>query len=423
MRYLFSAIYDIFYGVVLFLSLPVFGKRLFGRDRHYHDFLERFGIYNKALLKSRITRNIWIHAVSIGELLASLPLILEISQKFKDRQIVVSCVSRTGRLIAEQKLADNIIKIFMPFDFSFSVHRAVSAIKPEIFISMETELWPNLFIELKRHNTSIVILNGRISEKSFKRYSAFKILIRRTVNMVDCFVMRSFKDAQRVIGLGADREKVFISKSIKFDQAYRLSQTAKGKSESRMIVFGSIHPGEEEPVSEIIKKILDRYRDVSIIIVPRSLDKTSIYQILRRKDIQYERLSSSYAETRVLIVDRYGVLNEFYKKSNIVFVGGSLVPAGGHNPIEPLAFKNAVIYGKFHWDFEEEWKKILEAGGGFEVGSFEELCEKIEFLLDNPQIRDDMGDAGFRVILENRGATEDTLRIIGKYIAGFQTKI
>ncbi len=416
MRYFVEVLYDTIYGIGLFLSLPVFGRRLFGRDKRYHDFLERCGIYDKEVLTKLRKSNIWIHTVSIGELLASLPLIQRISQEFKDRQIVVSCVSRAGRFVAHQKLSDNIIKIFLPFDFSLTVRNAITTIKPEIFISVETEIWPNLFINLKRYKSSILILNGRISESSFKKYSFFKFILRHILNTVDCFIMRSEKDASRIEKLGVSNKKIVVSRSTKFDQAYQLSKIAAEQFNSKIIVFGSIHRGEEEPVVEIIKKLLTGYRDISFVIVPRALDRTNIYQILRQKNIQYEKLSSSTGKARVLIVDKYGLLTEFYRRCDIAFVGGSLVPAGGQNPIEPLAFKKVVIYGKFHWDFEQEWKKIIDAGGGLEVGSFEELYKTMEFLLNNPTTCRKMGEAGFRVILENMGATDEIIKIIGQYL-------
>ncbi|MGB9642613.1 MAG: 3-deoxy-D-manno-octulosonic acid transferase [Candidatus Ratteibacteria bacterium] len=414
--------YDVVYGLGLLLSLFVFGKRLFGRDRRFHDFLERFAIYEPAVTsKLQGKRNIWIHTVSIGELLASLPLIYEILNRFNNEQLVISCVSRTGRIIAGEKLPDNVVKIFLPFDFSFVIHRAVKKVNPAIFISMETELWYNLFHKLKQRNVPIMILNGRISEKSFKGYVRFKFLTRTILEMVDCFVMRSSKDAYRVIQLGADRKKVSISKSMKFDQAYNLSKIVPhgpvyGTS-GKTIVFGSIHKGEEKQLIDICKKLLDKYQNLNLVIAPRALDRTNIYQLLNQSGIQYQRFSTFQSEkNRVCIIDRYGVLTEFYRVADIVFVGGSLVPAGGQNPMEPLAFKKPVIYGKFHWDFEEEWEKIQKAKAGIEVNSFSELFEKIEFLLNSPELCQKMGESGYQVILENKGATEEMMKIVEKYL-------
>ncbi len=186
----------------------------------------------------------------------------------------------------------------------------------------------------------------------------------------------------------------------------------------KMIVFGSIHRGEERHVADIIDRILKKFNDVEVVIAPRSLDKTNIYSVLRSFDIQYTRVSylNSNKTGKVLIVDRYGVLTEFYRKCMMAFVGGSLVPAGGQNPIEPAAFKKVVIYGKFNWDFEEEWKRIKEAGGGFEVNSFEELFEKIKFLLEKPDICIKMGEAAFKVVMENKGATEEMFNFLLGYI-------
>lgn len=418
MPYIFFMIYDLIYATGLILSMPFFRKRLFGKDRHFHDFLERLGIYDTAELKIQHDRNIWIHAVSIGELLAIIPLINQISQKFKDRQITISCVSRTGRIIAEQKLAKDINKIFLPFDFSFTTRKAVCSIRPEIFISVETEIWPNLFFALKRRNVPILVLNGRMSRKSFIGYSAFKFIIRNIMDMVDCFIMRSESDAKLFLKLGVTREKVIVSKSIKFDHAYQLSMMLNPEKSGcqKIIVFGSIHRAEEPGIAEICKKILNRYKNILIVIVPRALDRTNIYHTLKTNGIQYEVLSSSNGKARVLVVDRYGVLTDFYRKCDVAFVGGSLVPAGGQNPIEPLAFKKPVIYGNLHWDFEQEWKMVLKAGAGIEVGSFDELYEILIFLLDNPDICKNMGDAGFNVIVDNKGAVDQMFKVVEKFL-------
>ncbi len=252
----------------------------------------------------------------------------------------------------------------MPFDFFFATRKAISTVKPELFISVETEIWPNLFSALKRRNVPIMVLNGRISRKSFIRYSAFIFIIRNIMNMVDCYVMRSDSDASLILKLGVPEEKVIISKSVKFDQAYQLSMNSNSEKagQQKIIVFGSVHRAEEQKIVEICKKLLGKYEDILVVIAPRALDRTNIYYMLKAEGIQYESLSSANGKARVLIVDRYGVLTEFYNKCDVAFVGGSLVPAGGQNPIEPLAFKKPVIYGKFHWDFEQEWEKVLEAG-------------------------------------------------------------
>ncbi len=422
MRFMACIFYDVIYGLGLLLSLPVFGKRLFGGDGRFHDFFERFAVYEPVVVsKLKEKRNIWIHTVSIGELLASVPLIYEILNRFKNEQLVISCVSRTGRMIAAEKLPDDVVKIFLPFDFSFVTQQAVKKVNPILFVSMETEIWCNLFHKLKQRNVPIMIINGRISEKSFQGYARFKFFTKTILGMVDCFIMRSPADAERVIRLGTDKKKVSISKSMKFDQAYNLSRIAQQcpvyETSGKTIVFGSIHKGEEKQVVEICKKLLNKYQNLTLVIAPRALDRTNIYQLLNQSSIQYHRFSTPQGKkTRVCIVDRYGVLTEFYRIADIVFVGGSLVPAGGQNPIEPLAFKKPVIYGKFHWDFDEEWGKIQKAKAGIEVNSFAELFEKIEFLLNSPELCKHMGESGYQVILENKGATEEMMKILEKYV-------
>lgn len=412
-------LYEWFGFILVAIAIMRYRNRFFARDRKYHDFLERFGFYSASTLDALKGSNIWIHAVSIGEILAAVPLVEELGRQFPDRKIVISSVTITGRALAQDHLPANTVKILFPFDSRFAVRRALRAIHPEIFITMETEIWPTVLQALKRQNIPAVLFNGRISPGSFRVYRRFRKIVAPLLDSFSLMAMRSKPDAERIIAIGAGQERVRIIKSIKFDQAraLNLKEARIVFPPGRMIVFGSIHADEELPVVQLCKKLFQHRQEVRIAIVPRALDRTRIYTLLSESALPFIRKSRWNREDfRIMVVDEYGVLTEFYRSCEFAFVGGSLARAGGQNPIEPLAFGKPVLYGPYHWDFEEEWEIIKKAGAGLEVADFQELEEKIEFLLTRPDIAAEMGKHGYDVIEENCGTTPELVSMVRSII-------
>ncbi|HOL22791.1 MAG TPA: glycosyltransferase N-terminal domain-containing protein, partial [bacterium] len=296
-------------------------------------------------------------------------------------------------------------------------------------VIVETELWPNLLYIAHKQKVPVVLINGRISPFSYPKYKMIRCFSRMILPLFSAITMRTEEEAEKLIYLGADRNKIEVVGSIKFDLAYEMSKTVSPvhmreilgiEKEKRVVAFGSLHPEEEEPIIEIAEKLLKQFQDILIVIVPRYLDRTRVYNILKKRNMDYVRRTELPSDKKcpVIVVDTYGELNNFYCLSEFAFVGASLYRWGGQNPIEPIAFKKPVLYGPYHWHFREEWKKIKEGGGGIEVKDYEDLYNKAEYLLKNPNECKRLGDMAYSTLLENTGATEKNLQILIQFIGG-----
>jgi len=424
---IYFILYDLAFLLFLGLFFPVLWRRI-KPDREYPgDWNERFGIYPgdiKKKLKERKT--IWFQTVSVGELLSITPLLKLLKEKHPDERIVLTVTTKTGRKIARENFPD-ITCFFFPLDFYFIVKQAVKFLNPKLIVLVETELWPNLLRISRTKKIPVIIINGRISPRSFSRYRKFRLFTKKVLPCLSEIAMRTEEEAQRIIFLGAEKEKIKIAGSIKFDQAFSLSEEMQpdkirekyGIPENKkVIVFGSLHPGEESDIVNVCIKLINKYPDILFVIAPRFLNRTNIFKVLAEKRIQYAKRSKlpENKELSLWIIDTYGELNNFYSICECAFVGGSLVGWGGQNPIEPAAFKKPVIFGKYKWHFFEEWGKIKSGGGGIEVEDYNELYEKICFLLENPEIAKQLGEKAFHVVSENKGATAKNLKIIEKYL-------
>ena len=421
-------IYLFFYNIVLFtfilLTFPFIWKRIRPDKDFPGDWKERFAIYTREIsTRMKKQKNVWIHTVSIGEFLSVNPLIEQLKKK---ENIVVTLATKTGRRVAEEKLPD-VTHLFFPTDLYPVMLAAVNKINPKLIIIVETEIWPGLLKISADKKIPVVLINGRISPSSYPKYRRLRFFVRRFLALFSAITMRNQFEAQRIISMGASKQKVTIVGSMKFDLAYTMSKNInpseiKNKyhipENKQVIVFGSIHPGEEAPIAEIAEKILQQFKNTLIIIVPRYLDKTEIYTILAAKNMAYSRKSRlvSNESFSVLVVDTYGELNNFYSICDISFVGASLVPWGGQNPIEPTAFKKPVLFGKYNWHFLEEWRLIKEAGGGIEVDSFEDLYREIVRLLGDPCLAQAIGQKGYKTLVENTGATGRNLQVISEFL-------
>lgn len=426
MFYLYLTVYNVLLVLFIVVSLPFIWQKV-KPDREFPGkWRERLAVYDRPTLKKlRKQKNVWIHTVSIGEFLSVTPLIKKL-QKEKNEDVVVTLATRTGRQVAEKNFP-GICYLFFPIDFYPVMRQAIRKINPKIIVIIETELWPNLLKIAHNQKIPVVLLNGRVSPFSYPKYKRIRFFAKSLLPLFSAITMRTEDEAEKLLYLGADRETVEIVGSMKFDLAYEMSRTidpaeVRGvlgiPKDRRLVVFGSLHPEEEEPITEVTEKILDRFKDIAVVIVPRYLDKTRIYDILERKKIDYIRRSNMPSEKnyRVIVGDTYGELNNFYSICEFAFVGASLYRWGGQNPIEPTAFKKPVIFGIHHWHFKEEWQKILAGGGGIQVENYNNLYEKAVYLLENPEICRQIGEKAYKVLLENTGATERNLQTLSRFL-------
>lgn len=423
-----TIIYDFLFFILALGFLPYL---IFKRKLH-RGFGMRLGFFPRALIAGEKARQpaIWIHAVSVGEVAAVAGLLRGIKKKFPDYRVVLTTVTATGYSLAVSQLKEADTVMFAPLDFSFVVEKYIRLISPRIYISVETEIWPNLFRALEKNAVPVVLVNGRISDRSFPWYFRGRFLFKKILRGVSMFCMQSRRDAERVVRLGIPAEKIKVVGNLKFDdlpsvEEFQFKDFGFKKNETIWIA-GSTHPGEEEIVLKIFKSLAAQFEDLRLIIAPRHIERTNEVLNLTVKSgcqpIKLSELSSKVLtemdSQKVIIVDTIGQLKSLYGLSRIVFVGKSLNVGGGQNIIEPAFFGNAVVVGPLMQNFRDTMDIFLKDQAVLQIKDEEELREKMKFLLEHPQERDRLGQSARKVIEKHRGAADQTLTVIAKVLAG-----
>lgn len=395
--------------------------------------MERLGYYPEERIRGIANKKvIWLHSVSVGEVIASIPLVMQLKKKYPNYVLVMSTVTDTGRETAISKMPFLDAVIFFPFDFPFSVNKAINTIRPNIFIMLETEIWPNFLRALRRRGISAILINGRISDRSYKRYLSVRFFINDVIKNISAFGMQSNQDVERIIDMGADKEKVERTGNLKFeheiidvssDSVKRLKESLNIKEEKDIIIAGSTHRGEDEEVIKAYLTISKATQELPLLIIaPRHLDRLpEIEDILKRYNISFirktmikkEEASSKYS---VILLDTIGELSSFYSIASVVFVGGSLVPVGGHNILEPALYKKPILFGQHMHNFKEIAEGFKNKKAAIEITNSDEMAREIINILSNPDIGKELGERGFSVIVENRGALEKSVKLINKFL-------
>lgn len=406
----------------------------YGKSRR--GIRERLGFYapeQLALFRGQ-RRVIWIHAVSVGETRAAIPLLQKVRSRYPEALILLTNVTETGHAIARE-IPDVDIRLFFPFDFPWSVRRALEVISPDLILIVETEIWPNFTRQARSLNIPLILVNGRISDRSYPRYRLIRFVLRPILECFSAFCMQSQVDAERVISLGAAGDRVENTGNLKFDHdLYEVSeeQIAADRVRFRLpgktaiLVAGSTHEGEEKQLVEAYRRIqAEMQRPVVLVLIPRHPERKKEVQAQLNASGVFFRLRSDLqpdtprlAPGEVLIVDTLGEVLDFYRLADLVFVGGSLVPVGGHNLLEAAFVSKPVLFGPHVHNFKEISKKLIRAGAGLKVNSQAELVRKSLLMLQDPARCRAMGEAGQTLIAENTGATERTMRHIQRLFPG-----
>ncbi|MBN2429042.1 MAG: 3-deoxy-D-manno-octulosonic acid transferase [Deltaproteobacteria bacterium] len=370
---------------------------------------------------------IWIHSVSVGETRAAVPLIRALRQEYPEACLLVTTVTETGQ-DAAGKIKEADLCLYFPFDLFWVVRRALAAIKPKAIIIVETEIWPNLVRLASDVGIPLVLVNGRLSDRSFPRYKAGKFFVQQILDKFSAFCMQSELDGQRVQWIGALREKVTITGNLKFDSktiTYTQEDTDRIREELKIPqgmpvwVAGSTHEGEEEDLIRVYIRLLKDWPDLILILVPRHPNRCgSVGDMIRSHGFSYSLRSQGGLEIKpgangkVFLVDTMGEMFKMYSLADIVFVGGSLVPVGGHNILEASMVKKAVVFGPFMNNFKHISKLLQKANAGICVQDKEELFHCLDKLLRSPELRQSLGNNGFHLLEKNKGATEKTLNVL-----------
>lgn len=418
-------IYDFVFLLFAFVCLPLYLLK----KKFHKGFLARLGLLPENL---GLDRPIWIHAVSVGEVMSIKNMFEELRLAYPGKKFVISTVTPTGNKIARGIAKAGDLVTYLPLDLSFIVRPVIDKINPCLFIIVETEIWPNLISCLYKKNIPVMIVNARISGRSFKGYMSVRYLLRPVLEKISRFCAQSETDGQRLLCLGVNKDKLQITGNLKFDSLtlakagvdYRAKLRLGSKE--KLFIAASTHPGEEEIILAAFTRLKEGAPDLRLLIAPRhperspqicDLVKKAGFWPLRISFLDREK-SERYEDEAVFILDTIGELIGFYAIADIVFVGGSLVKKGGQNILEPASLGKPVLFGPYMFNFRDIAEMFLKAEAALAVHNGEELKEKIEYLLGYPSKIDEMARRGRELIAENRGATKRNLESIKVILEG-----
>ncbi len=427
-------LYSLLFTLGVILTAPYYLWRLRGRITSASDWRERLGFLPKEFQQPR-RGAIWIHAVSVGEAIAILGLAREIQQRYPERKIFVSNVTPAGGETIQSRLSGIAGRFLLPLDWSICARRTVNRIRPEVLVIVETELWPNLIRAAHASGARVLVVNGRISDRSFPRYRVVRSFMRGVLEMVDGIAAQSEVDARRFRTLGAPEGRVAVAGNLKFDaqppqlnEFTQLLRKALQEAErSPIVVAASTMPGEEDLLLPAWTEIRRRYPQALLILAPRHPARfDGVAELLTESGANFTRrttlgsggrqLVSQIAPAEILLVDTIGELASLFELADIVFMGGSLVPTGGHNVLEPAYWGKPVLFGPHMHNFRDIAQLFLRRDAAIQIPNAETLAGIMVQLLDDPRRREQLGKAAKQLLGEHRGATQRVLTILAEWL-------
>lgn len=413
-------VYSLLFALAALLSLPWWVFQMLRLGKYRAGLAERVGIV-PTRLKDAKPGSTWVHAVSVGEVLAVSRLINELLATYPGMQVFVSTTTATGQRLARERFGESRC-FFMPLDLGFAVRAYLNLLQPRLLILAETELWPNLLHMARKRGTTVAIVNARISDRSFPRYRRFRRFFQRVLSQVDLFLAQTAVDADRLRAIGAAAERVRVSGNLKFDirpgSGSKLAdelRTAIG-TDSPVIVCGSTAEGEEEPVLDAFQQVRRQIPAAVMVLAPRHPERfEKVASLVSSLDIPFVRRTqwTTGAPLRgcALLLDSVGELASVYALAEIAFVGGSLVPTGGHNILEPAQYGAAIIVGPHTFNFREI-VSIFENGNAIRLATAETLARQFLELLGNSDERNRLGQQAKALFQQYAGATQRTMQAL-----------
>lgn len=403
------------YTWLLRLALPLVLIRLvwrgFRNSNYWRRWPERFGF----VTGTDNTETIWIHAVSVGEVRAAEPLVKNLLQHHPDYHIHVTTMTPTGSVQVQRSFSQRVSHCYVPYDYPASVRRFMRRIKPKILITMETELWPNMFSICQQSSVPVLVANARMSEKSMLRYQRYPVLAKQTLGTITMVAAQTQSDADRMEMLGLDRDHIRVTGSIKFDIDVGEDVLKAGKQlrkqwgENRKIwVAASTHEDEEQRLLPVFRKLKAQFPDLLLVVVPRHPERFDrVWKLCKQSGLKVARRSTNEDitdSTDILLGDTMGELMKFFVVSDVAFIGGSLVPLGGHNPLEALAVATPVVFGPSMYNFEDIKDRTLSCNAGKQITDETELYQQIRLYLSDPAEINQSGKNGRAMVEDNKGA-------------------
>ncbi len=410
-------IYSIIYTVVIFvLFIPQYLRR--------PEELRGKWVREKLGWLPEMDRCIWVHAVSVGEVNAAIQLLRRLRGKYPDMPIVLSTITDTGQKVARDKVPAGVRVVYLPFDVNQVLEKAFRRVNPKMLIVMETELWPNIFRLSHKNNIPVIILNGRISEKSSRGYKKISFFMKKVFSFVTVFSMQSSLDAERLKAIGADEEKVLVSGNFKFD----MEMSGKmpdwiAAVNGPVLMAGSTHRGEEELVLSAYLQNSRKFPGLRLILAPRHPERFGeVAELLlargasfvRRSELGDHDSAGGPLKEKVLLLDSVGELSFVYAIADIAVIGKSFMGTGGQNPLEPAYWGKPILCGP-HMENFPFMQEFYDKGAAFEVEPAS-LAQKIGELLSDPELAKAAGNKARRLYESKSGAVEKAMEIIGKYV-------
>ncbi len=419
----------------IFLLVPVIIYHLYrsvSRGRP-PAFRERFGYIHAAEL-ARIGERpvIWLHAVSVGEAIAARPLLKALREHYPGHAILVSNTTETGRAISSS-FPEKDLCIYFPFDFLPAVRNTLHRIRPKLIIIMETEIWPNFTREATNRGIPIILANGRVSDRSFSRYLKFDWFFRPALQMFSCLCMQTETDRERIIAIGASPERTVAVGNLKYDIPSHLVQDEekaglRGRygipGNLTVVTAGSTHPGEEEYVLAAYQELVTTFNNFFLVLVPRHPERANeVAALLEQMGLSYRRRTAiktsgviAFQGGMVLLVDTIGEMMDLYALSDLAFVGGSLVPTGGHNLLEPASLGIPCIFGPNMDNFREIADLVLQYGAGIKAETAADLTDSCRALITSAELRMVLGQNGLKMMRDAGGATVRHIEVISRHL-------
>ncbi len=418
--------WKLLYNLGFLLAAPVIVGILLAKPRCRPGFFQRMGCQGHSPNGSGSPQPlIWVHAVSLGEVVAAAPLVKALHAQHPECRYIVTTVTETGREAVEQRLGGIAEHRYAPLDFSWAVAGMVRRLQPVLYVFVETELWPNLLWTLRKQGVPSVLVNGRLSSRSFRRQDlpGIRSFYRSVLQDLTLCLMQSERDRQRIVALGAEPSRAHVTGNIKFDQPLpdvRLDESLRqsfGLDENeQLILAGSTHAGEEELLVSAYRHIVKTYPTTVLMLAPRHIERADrVEAVLREAGFAVQRRSriqEKQSGPRVIILDTRGELSRAYRDAVVAFVGGTLVPVGGHNLLEPAVWGIPVMFGPYTDHCAEVAALLSEAGGGRRVMGVEDLVSSLEEWLGQPDTRHRVGQVARQVVLDNQGALTRSLEFI-----------
>jgi 3-deoxy-D-manno-octulosonic-acid transferase len=419
------------YSVLFYALTPLILGRLAWRARkspaYRQRWPERFACYPTTPRPGVI----WFHAVSVGETEAAFPLIRRVLNHVPEVKVLVTTTTPTGSARVRAVLGDQVQHVYLPYDLPGSVNRFLKSFRPVLGIILETEIWPNLFLGCAYHGVPVVIVNGRLSEKSARGYRRVGTLIRESLSAVSLIAAQTADDKERYITIGADPDRVTVTGNIKFDLDF--PESLRRQAEDLRVglfngcpvwIAGSTHAGEDQQLLSVHTEIRREIPGLLLILAPRHPERFGdVAELCIRSGHTVRRRSEGRpcdSDTSVLLLDSLGELKLFYAASDLAFVGGSLVPKGGHNVLEPAAAGIPVLFGPHMFNFAEIVHHLRLNGGGIEVTNLQELATRIAELLKHSDRRMEIGTKARDFVAVNGGALDRTLELLAEWLPPLQ---